>query len=214
MLHVYMPPERQPQPPSRRDFLRLAVGVPIGAVLGAGMQVGHDAGADLINDHTPLRPDTDVHEREAIARNCGDTPTKDCITKTNSKPDQIVYGNIATPLINHTVFGAAPSYFLDKHNRLTDSSSDPHKNTLFGDGEKRLFTRKELLAGSMIAGFLIATNRLTTRGRDTDVVPLGDVSGSLITWWMQRRLGCLASFSSGITYNIFKGLRQAGRFGR
>lgn len=214
MLHIQMPPERQPQPPSRRDFLRLAIGVPIGAVLGAGTQIGHDTVANGINDHTFLKPDSDFNEREAIALDCGDMPTKECINNVNSDPGRRLYDNVTGPAINHALFGVVPSYFLDFHNQLTDSRIDPSKNALFGDGEWRLFTRKEMLVGCMTAGFLVTTNRLVSRGRDTDVVPFGDISGSLVSWWVQRRLGYIASLSGGIVYNVLETLRQAKRFGR
>ena len=212
MLHIQMPEQQDPGR-SRRDFLRLAVAAPVGAVAGTALYGGIEAGATVTEEHTALRADSDALDQYQVTAACGEPPSAACAegaVHAQAHPAN----NAVKAIANEGLWRAVPSFVLDLFDRAKGRKVDPSSNVLFGDGAKRVFDRREALVGLGVAAYSTAVNRALTKVWDTGVVPLEGVAGSMGLWWLQRCSGFLSNTSANFTYNTLRTTILSKRYGR
>jgi hypothetical protein len=193
-------PEQLPEPPlyNRRDFLRAALGVPVGVATGLASVAGLSRVEEALQERGVRTGNVNIIKEQQEF--CGQAvPDADCQARYGQQTKTRIAAGVVAPTLEEAVFRGFPSIIVDKESGK--SWKEALHNVAVGSNESRFLSRREAVAGaisSIIFGYIH-----NARGTSFDMgrVPVSQTVGGGIMWLLQRRLGIASNMSMHATWN-------------
>ncbi|HEX7963257.1 MAG TPA: hypothetical protein VF466_01565 [Candidatus Saccharimonadales bacterium] len=195
---------------SRRNFLRMAVAVPVGAAAAMVLEPTAALLEDNVNERTSMHAGN-ANWEEQVGQACGPQPADTCVQQfDDSQAGEAVLG---APVWEEATFRAIPSLLHDIITKQDEYDFiAPPRNVLVGSREARIgMTRAELVTGAITTALFAASHNGTARGFNTHTVPLTQAIGGGVFWWLQRRFGYFSNTTAHMASNglgVLRGRRR------
>jgi|EndMetStandDraft_7_1072992.scaffolds.fasta_scaffold163431_2 hypothetical protein len=184
---------------ARRDFLRTALGIGVGAVAGSavlGMNVGIIDGVHAATGESVGNANT-AEQAEAA---CENNPNpEECVQQYQSPDSQAAEVMATGPLIEEAAFRALPSALTDIFAKK--GLSKAIDNLATGTGEGYGLTRADVIGGAVSSLIFAGAHNFTARGFDTHMVPVPQFMSGLSFWYLQRKFGFLSNATAHVANN-------------
>lgn len=177
---------------SRRNFLRLATTVGIGAAVGIAEIPASLAVNNITEELTGhLTGNSDMTQK--VQEECA---TQDCSQGIPFTAREQLRAIVVGPIEEEFVLRAMPSIIVSN----SEKSLHPIKDVLEGTGGVRL-SRRELLGGLMSSVLFGIAHNFTDTGFNTQRIPASQFLGGFVLWYLQRKRGFLGNVSAHMTFN-------------
>lgn len=183
---------------SRRDFIKAALGVPIGVATGVALCPV----ADFTNRKTEeftSHPSGNAIVMEKVQTACAnDKDPAACERNYNFSLSDKILSTVVAPIEEEFIFRAVPSLLID----VTSPNEQPGFETLIHGTEHMKVTRKELIVGAISSLMFGAVHNLTEKGVDTKTIPASQTVTGFVFWALQRRLGIASNIAAHSAINV------------
>ena len=188
---------------SRRNFLRLALAIPVGAAAGAALYPANEALGSEITEHTGIQTGNASNEA-ALHAACDTAPSynacaADQMDKMGTK------ASVGGPIIEEMCYRAVPSLMSDMVDMALHDDvayTAPPKNVAVGTGTIGM-TRNELITGALTTAVFGFGHNVSANGDvDTRTLPVQSLIGGGVLWVLQRKLGFAANLTAHSVYNF------------
>lgn len=180
----------------RRSFLRLALSIPTGVIVGPALRpilsISNDAvnslGVDAGNAHARYQVEKECHEAGMELHECVEEPI---LSREKLRQAQFI-----APLIEEFSQRAIPSWILSDY----EGQQNAVRTVFFGTHDFK-FTRREAIVGLISSTMFAAIHNLTPEGFNFRILPVAPFMAGEMFWYLQRRLGFFSNLAAHFIHN-------------
>lgn len=135
-------------------------------------------------------PTGNTSEKVRIEEVCKNSENpQECVQNFEYSTEDKIISSTIIPVAEELMYRATPSLILS----IYEDSENPITDIIYGINEDKSITRRELIVGTASSLVFGAIHNITSKGTDTNTIPVGQTLGGFAYWYLQRKFGIVAS---------------------